>query len=84
MISKHEIADILAKGDIDVLPDGADEDTELAVDSLTEIKIQMALENKLGIVVESHPDDFDAFSSVRRIHALAQRATQRALPVEER
>lgn len=71
-ISRDELRDILAGCEGVELPESADDDTLLVLDSYTAIWIQHLLEERHGIVVKLSGETAD-IDSVSALHALVNR-----------
>ena len=76
MIEKEGIRAILASKKIMALPDGASDESELAIDSLTLIKLEVALEDRYGVEINPQPEDLESFTSVTGIYTYLVRQLQ--------
>ena len=84
MITKGDLRSILSDVAVMGVPVGAADDQELAIDSFTLVKLQLALEEQYGVIIEPKFKDMHFFTSINGIYAyLAQRFPDRVEQIDD-
>ncbi len=84
MITKDDIRSILSSSAGMDLPVEVTYETELAIDSLTLLRLQLALEEQHSVFIDPQFKDMHFFTSINGIHEyLALHFSDRVSPVED-
>lgn len=85
MITKDAIRSILSSRAVMGVPLDVTDEKELAIDSLTLVRLQLALEEQCGIVIDPRFNDMHFFTSINGIHRyLAEHFPDRVAPAESK